>query len=65
MKSNLGNPPKSPFFKGGLTQAKACGYQNRIIYGEWEAFPPFINGGSGGIFGGGHKANNSWGKPLW
>jgi hypothetical protein len=65
MQSDFGNPPKSPFFKGGLAQAQACGYQNPIMHGEWEAFPPFIKGGSGGIFRSGHQANNSWGKPLW
>jgi len=59
MKSNLGNPLESPFFKGGLTQAKACGYQNPTTHREWEAFPPFIKGVSGGIFAGGYKANNS------
>jgi hypothetical protein len=65
MKSNLGNPPKSPFSKGGLMQAKACGCQHPTIHGDWEAFPPFIKGGSGGIFRGGHMALKSWGKPLW
>jgi hypothetical protein len=58
MKSNLGNPPKSPFFKGGLKSPTL----NNV---GWSVFPPFAKGGSGGIFGGGHKANNSWGKPLW
>ena len=58
MKSNLGNPPKSPFSKGGLK----CPKLNNV---GGAVFPPFIKGGSGGIFGGGHMALTSWGKPLW
>ncbi len=65
MRSDFRNPPKSPFFKGGLTQAKACGYQTPNHDEVWGAFPPFLKGGSGGIFEGGHMANNIWGKPLW
>lgn len=50
METNYKNPPKSPFFKGGLTQAQACGFQSLAqSQAVWEPFPPFSKGGSGGI----------------